>query len=99
MQVLENTSLFGSNRSLQNLLLLTAIKADSCKVIDFINRCDNYDAPEIAREALESGLFEEAFTIYKKFDDAVAAMQVLINNIGDVERCSRVPFEHFLLTG
>jgi clathrin heavy chain len=86
--VLENTSLFGSNRSLQNLLLLTAIKADSCKVIDFINRCDNYDAPEIAREALESGLFEEAFTIYKKFDDAVAAMQVLINNIGDVERAS-----------
>ena len=59
--VLHNSD-FSKNRNLQNLLVLTAIKADKwraqnvclmvclrARVMDYINRLDNYDGPEIAK--------------------------------------------------
>merc|ERR1711998_204693 len=49
--VLHNSD-FSNNRNLQNLLILTAIKADKTRVMDYINRLDNYDGPEIAKIAL-----------------------------------------------
>merc|ERR1712241_1201904 len=58
--VLEN-SVFSDHRNLQNLLILTAIKADKTKVMEYINRLDNYDAPDIANIAIGSQLYEEAF--------------------------------------
>ena len=48
-------------RNLQNLLILTAIKADKTKVMEYIERLDNYDAPDIANIAIQSELYEEAF--------------------------------------
>ena len=36
---------FSKNKNLQNMLIVTAIKADQTKVIDYVNRLDNYDAP------------------------------------------------------
>jgi len=39
---------------LQNLLILTAIKADKTKVMEYIDRLDNYDAPDIANIAIQS---------------------------------------------
>ena len=39
------------NRNLQNLLILTAIKADKTRVMDYINRLDNYDGIELAKIA------------------------------------------------
>ena len=41
--VLQSDSEFSENKSLQNLLILTAIK-----VIDYINRLNNYDMSDIA---------------------------------------------------
>lgn len=41
--VLDN-SVFSEHRNLQNLLILTAIKADRTRVMEYINRLDNYDA-------------------------------------------------------
>lgn len=79
---------FSGNKNLQNLLILTAIKSDQSRVMEYINRLDNYDGPEIARVAIQSGLFEEAFTIYKKFAQNVQAIQVLLHNIQDIERAS-----------
>lgn len=64
-------------RNLQNLLILTAIKADRTKVMEYITRLDNYDAPDIASIAIGSELFEEAFAIFKKFDVNASAIQVL----------------------
>src|SRR3546814_13378462 len=66
--VLQGTD-FANNRNLQNLLILTAIRADKEKVFDFINRLDHFDGPEIARIAGgdEYQLYEEAFAIYVKF--------------------------------
>merc|ERR1719316_813969 len=80
--VLHNSD-FSNNRNLQNLLILTAIKADRNRVMDYINRLDNYDGPEIAKIALGEPykLFEEAFLIYKKSDMNSEAMDTLLTNI------------------
>lgn len=68
-------------RNLQNLLILTAIKADRTRVMEYINRLDNYDAPDIANIAISNELFEEAFAIFKKFDVNTSAIQVKTNII------------------
>lgn len=57
---------FKTNKNLQNLLLLTAIKADPERVMDYINRLSNYDAPDIANIAVGAELYEEALVIFKK---------------------------------
>lgn len=53
---------------LQNLLLLTAMRADNTRVKDYIFRLDNFDGPAVAEKAIEYELYEEAFEIYKKFN-------------------------------
>ncbi|KAI8807650.1 hypothetical protein BJ742DRAFT_811431 [Cladochytrium replicatum] len=83
--VLEGSA-FSDNRNLQNLLILTAIKSDKTRVMDYITRLDNFDAPDIANIAVGSELFEEAFTIYKKYDQHVNAVVVLLSNIGNLDR-------------
>ncbi|TNN69750.1 Clathrin heavy chain 1 [Liparis tanakae] len=83
--VLDN-SVFSEHRNLQNLLILTAIKADRTRVMEYINRLDNYDAPDIANIAISNELFEEAFAIFKKFDVNTSAVQVLIEHIGNLDR-------------
>lgn len=70
------SSAMRSPRNLQNLLILTAIKADRTRVMEYINRLDNYDAPDIANIAISNELFEEAFAIFKKFDVNTSAIQV-----------------------
>lgn len=57
----------------------TAIKADRSRVMEYINRLDNYDAPDIANIAINNELYEEAFAIFKKFDVNTSAIQVHIN--------------------
>uniref|UniRef100_A0A5S6QG16 Clathrin heavy chain n=1 Tax=Trichuris muris TaxID=70415 RepID=A0A5S6QG16_TRIMR len=83
--VLDNPS-FGEHRNLQNLLILTAIKADHSRVMEYIQRLDNYDAPDIANIAITSELYEEAFAIFKKFNVNTSAIQVLIDNIKNLDR-------------
>jgi clathrin heavy chain len=83
--VLDN-SVFSDHRNLQNLLILTAIKADRSRVMEYINRLDNYDAPDIANIAISSELYEEAFAIFKKFDVNTSAIQVLIDNVKNLDR-------------
>lgn len=85
--VLQGTD-FSSNRNLQNLLILTAIKAGKDKVMDYVNRLDNFDGPDIARIAVgeQYKLYEEAFVIYKKTEHNVDAIGVLLDYIKDMER-------------
>ena len=83
--VLDN-SVFSDHRNLQNLLILTAIKADKSRVMEYINRLDNYDAPDIANIAISSELYEEAFAIFKKFEVNTSAVQVLIDNVKNLDR-------------
>ncbi len=63
--VLDNIA-FCENKNLQNLLIITAIKGDPERVMEYVNRLENYDAEDIARVAVDGGLYEEAFTVYKK---------------------------------
>lgn len=66
--------------------LSPAIKADATRVMDYINRLDNYDAPDIANIAINNHLYEEAFAIFKKFDVNTSAIQVLIEQVGNLDR-------------
>lgn len=60
---------FSDNRNLQNLLILTAIRADSTRVAGYIDEIDNFDAKDIALICVSENhmLYEEAFSIYTKF--------------------------------
>jgi len=79
---------FACNTNLQNLLILTAIKADTKRVMGYIDRLDNYDGPDIAKIALSDQyqLYEEAFFIFKKFKRGEECIQVLLDQINNLER-------------
>lgn len=61
---------------MQNLLIITAIKADKTRVKDYIHRLDNFDGPAVGEIAVGYEMFEEAFEIYKKFGLKVMAIKV-----------------------
>jgi clathrin heavy chain len=79
------TSSCHDNKNLQNLLLLTAIRADKGKVVGYINKLRNYDAGEIAKIATDHG-YEEVLTIYKKYDQHAMAINVLVEHIVSIDR-------------
>ena len=54
------------------LLIITAIKTETQRVMDYIKKLDNFDGPQIAGIAIDAGLHEEGFVIYKKFDQKVS---------------------------
>jgi len=80
-KIIIEPSPFSDNKNLQNLLLLTAIRAEKGKVVGYINKLENYDAGEIAKIATDHGLYEEALTIYKKYDQHGMAINVLVEHI------------------
>ncbi|EKX42588.1 clathrin heavy chain [Guillardia theta CCMP2712] len=91
--VLRPDSEFAANKNLQNLLILTAVQVagdlpeeHKGRVMEYINRLDKFDGADIASICVSEGLYEEAFVIYKKFDDKKAAIGVLLENIRDLER-------------
>ncbi|PQE27320.1 clathrin heavy chain protein [Rutstroemia sp. NJR-2017a WRK4] len=77
---------FSDNENLQNLLILTATKADKGRVMDYIHRLDAYNASDIANICIEVGLFEEAFEVYKKINDHKSAANVLVEHIVSIDR-------------
>ncbi|KAK1270290.1 Clathrin heavy chain 2 [Acorus gramineus] len=96
INVTNKNSLFklqaSGNFNLQNLLILTAIKADASRVMDYINRLDNFDGPSVGDVAVEAQLYEEAFAIFKKFNLNVKAVNVLLDNIQSIERAVEFAF-------
>ncbi|KAG0165695.1 hypothetical protein DFQ28_008457 [Apophysomyces sp. BC1034] len=83
--VLENSA-FSDNKTLQNLLIFTAVKADASRVMDYISRLDNFDASDVAEVCIGENLYEEAFAIFKKHNVNANAVDVLIEKIGDLDR-------------
>ena len=98
---------FSGFKKLQNLLIITAIKTKKERVMDYINKLDNYDHLSIAEVAAkeEYQLYEEAFTIYKKMDHHLDATRILLDKIDSIERASEyadrinLPDVHSLLAG
>lgn len=54
--------------------------------MEYVQKLDNYDAPDIANIAISNELYEEAFAIFKKFDVNSSAVNVLIENVGNLDR-------------
>lgn len=81
---------FQDNRTLQNLLISTACRADKSRVMDYLKRLNNYDVTKIATICLdpENKLYEEAFYVYKKAKQWTDAAKVLIEYVGDLPRAS-----------
>jgi len=92
---------FSDNKNLQNLLILTSIRADSTRTAGYIDQLDNFDAKDIALICLSEShmLFEEAFSIYVKFakpeqtpdkdeqiEMMVLAIGVLVDHMKDLDR-------------
>ncbi|KAG4302819.1 hypothetical protein PCK1_000979 [Pneumocystis canis] len=86
--ILEPT-IFSDNQNLQNLLILTAIKADKTRVMGYINKLKNYDVKDIATIVLENSLYEEGFEIYKRHNNHVEALKVLIEHIVSLDRAAK----------
>ncbi|OBZ66438.1 Clathrin heavy chain 1 [Grifola frondosa] len=85
-KIILEPSPFSDNRNLQNLMMLTAIRADKGKVVGYIDKLQNYDTAEIAKIAIEHGLYEEAFMIYKKYEQHAMAINVLVEHIVSLDR-------------
>ena len=92
---------FSDNKNLQNLLILTAIRADPTRVAGYIDQLDNFDAKDIALICVSEAhmLYEEGFTIYTKFakpehtqdqdeqvEMQVLAIGVLVDYMKDLDR-------------
>lgn len=84
--VLHNSD-FADNRDLQNLLVLTAIRSETSRVMDYINRLDNYDGIKLANMCKEPqhALFDEALVIFKKFNEPVEAIRVILYNLNNIK--------------
>lgn len=54
--------------------------------MEYITRLNNFDAPDIANIAIQNELYEEAFTIFRKYNANSSAISVLIDNIGNLDR-------------
>ena len=85
-KIILEPSPFSDSASLQNLLMLTAAKADKSRLMDYIQRLSEFSADEIANMCIEQGLYEEAFEIYKKVDNHTAAANVLVDNVVSIDR-------------
>mmetsp|Transcript_18983 Transcript_18983/g.34166 ORF Transcript_18983/g.34166 Transcript_18983/m.34166 type:complete len:1741 (-) Transcript_18983:249-5471(-) len=92
---------FSDNKNLQNLLILTAIRADHTRVAGYIDQLDNFDAKDIALICVSEShmLYEEAYSIYNKFakpehstekeeqvELQVLAIGVLVDFMKDLDR-------------
>jgi clathrin heavy chain len=85
-KIILEPSPFSDNGSLQNLLMLTAAKADKGRLMDYIHQLSAYNGDEIANMCVSVGLFEESFEIYKKEKNHTAATQVLVEHIVSIDR-------------
>lgn len=85
-KIILEPSPFNDNASLQNLLILTTIQADSSRVADYIERLDKYDVDDIAQICIENHLYEEAFKAYNKAERYSDALEVLVGNVVSLDR-------------
>ncbi|OQD64351.1 hypothetical protein PENPOL_c007G09730 [Penicillium polonicum] len=85
-KIILEPSPFSDNTSLQNLLMLTAAKVDKSRLMDYIHQLNEFSADEIAEMCISVGLYEEAFEIYKKVNNYLAAVNVLVENIVSIDR-------------
>lgn len=74
---------FSQYKKLQNLLITTSMRTDKSRVIDYLNKLDNYDNDEILNYLLsdEYRLYEEALIILKKTNRNLDYINILIDKM------------------
>ncbi|KAI9650266.1 Clathrin heavy chain [Ciborinia camelliae] len=77
---------FSDNENLQNLLILTATKADKSRVMHYVHTLTAFNSHDIANICIEVGLYEEAFEVFKKINDHTNAANVLVEYIVSIDR-------------
>eukprot|EP01006_Ploeotia_vitrea_P036086 TRINITY_DN65965_c0_g2_i1.p1 TRINITY_DN65965_c0_g2~~TRINITY_DN65965_c0_g2_i1.p1 ORF type:complete len:1702 (-),score=356.35 TRINITY_DN65965_c0_g2_i1:154-5214(-) len=65
-----------------------ALLSQRGRVMEYIQRLNGYDSTDIATLAVGAELYEEAFTVYKKFDCNVQAIKVLLEMLNAVDRAT-----------
>ncbi|KAL6709697.1 Clathrin heavy chain [Coniothyrium glycines] len=83
--ILEPSS-FSDNPSLQNLLILTAVKSDRGRVSGYIQQLEHYSPDDIAQQCIEVGMYEEAFETFKRWNQHEQAVNVLVEHIVSIDR-------------
>ncbi|KAG2216085.1 hypothetical protein INT45_000877 [Circinella minor] len=69
-RIVSEQSTFNDNKALQNVLIFTVVKTYHIKVMDYVSKLDNFDAPDVAEVCTGEYLFE-TFTIFIKYNDNV----------------------------
>jgi clathrin heavy chain len=77
---------FRKNRFLENLLIMSAIRARRDKVMEYVNNLQDYDAQDIANIATGAELHEVAYTVYDKHNFKKEAITVLVQDLKDMPR-------------
>ena len=93
-KIILEPSPFNDNTSLQGLLILTSIKADPSRVMNYIEKLDKFDPHEIGPLCVESQLYEEAFELYDRFELRSEAMKVLVDDIMSLDRGEQYAEKH-----
>ncbi|KAF6157096.1 hypothetical protein GIB67_041557 [Kingdonia uniflora] len=83
---------FSGSFDLETLLLATTFKVDVSRVMDYINRLDNFDGSDFGEIAVKAQLYEEAFAVFKKFNLNVQAINVFFYNIQSIKRVVEFAF-------
>ncbi|KAH0790147.1 Clathrin heavy chain 1 [Histomonas meleagridis] len=79
---------FQNNTSLQNLLIITAIKSDTSRVMTYVTRLNDYTWDKICEHLIQSQLYDEAIASYKKFNQNVEAVKVMLNYKKSIQAAS-----------
>lgn len=85
-KIILEPSPFNDNTSLQGLMILTAIKAQPLRVMNYIEKLEKYDPEEIAPLCIDNELYEEAFEVYDRHEMRQDAMKVLVEDIMLLDR-------------
>jgi len=91
-KIVLHNSAFSANFTLKSLLILAAIKAGPLRVMGYINRLDNFDGSAVGKAAVEACLYEEAFSVFKKFNLNLKAVNVLLDNLKTIDRAMEFAF-------
>ncbi|KAK8884028.1 Clathrin heavy chain 2 [Tritrichomonas musculus] len=79
---------FQNNTSLQNLLIITAIKSDTSRVMTYVTRLNDYTWDKICEHLIQAQLYDEAIAAYKKFGQNVEAVRVMLNYNNNIQAAS-----------
>jgi clathrin heavy chain len=69
---------FQNNTSLQNLLIITAIRSGTDRVLAYVTRLSDYSWEKICEHLINAQLYDEAIAAFKKFDQNVEAVRVML---------------------